>query len=104
MNIENSGSNTETSIILLDKLSSSAKRIEKLKDASGIDPVDVEYHVGPDSNIREIVLSLTAGEPNINLYLNRGIIEGTIGGTRDRMHVQNDPLMRDPRQRYEPLL
>ena len=104
MNVENNNTTTKKSTVLLDMISSRAERIEELKDASEIDPLDVEYHVGSDNDIREIVLQLTAGEPIINLYVYRGIIKGTMGGTRDRVHVQNDPLMRGLRQRYEPLL
>jgi hypothetical protein len=104
MNVKDNNTTTKTSTFLLDMISSRAERIEELKNASEIDPLDVEYHVGSDNDIREIVLQLTAGGPTIDLYVYRGIIEGTMPGTRERVHVQNDPLMRGLRQRYEPLL
>jgi len=52
---------TNDSTDLLDIISSRAEEIEKIKNSSEIDPLDVEYRVGRDNNIREIVLYLTTG-------------------------------------------
>ena len=95
---------TNDSTDLLDIISSRAEEIEKIKNSSEIDPLDVEYRVGRDNNIREIVLYLTTGGPSIKLYLNRGTIEGSSYETQKRVHVQNEPLMEDLKQQYEPLL
>lgn len=104
MNARSNDISSKHSTDLLDMLSSKAENMEELKNASEVDPLDVEYHVGIYNNIREIVLQLTAGGPKIKLYVNKGILEGSYAGTRQRVHISNDQLMKDLKQQYEPLL
>jgi len=106
MNMKEKTNNVDAEVSneLLDMLSSKAENVEKLNEASDVDPLDIEYHVGRDNDIREIVLQLTAGGPKIDLYVNKSILEGSQLGERQRVHVQNDLLMEDLKQLYESLL
>jgi hypothetical protein len=103
MYVRENANNTGDSTELLNSLSSKAEMLENLNEASEIDPLSIEYDVRHDNGTRDIVLQLTAGGPNIKLYVNESIVEGVWGGKRLIIEVSNKPLMENLKQMYEPL-
>jgi len=79
---------------LKEQVESTRKRYEGLDTVSDLDdPLDIEYRVRHDGDINEVVLSETAGGPNIRVYLGKGVVKGTWGSAQYTSFISNKSLL-----------
>lgn len=91
---------TTSKELIVDRVVSTAERIEDTDDVDDIDPLDVYVTAGLDGKVRSVHLILTVGGPHIEVDVTHNRVEGWWGGENHETHVRNPSLLNALEDRY----
>jgi len=80
--------NTDNKTHLMDKVVSTAKRIENIESEDEFEPVEVQFVVGLNGTVQEVIAITATGGPHIEANLTTGSVHGRGYSNRHRTHFK----------------